>query len=98
MICSRIVHTYLYFAVQLTFQLLYVHSLSLSLTHAHTSLSCHSEKANFALTLTDKNGLLVAQASLYDYPNVEAVDQTAWEKWILENFDLSGTVVSCGNP
>ncbi len=87
---------YLYFAVQLTLHLLYVHSLCLSRTHTHShaSLSCHSEKASFALTLTDKNGLLVAQASLYDYPNVEAVDQTAWEKWITENFDLSGAVVS----
>ena len=89
---------YLYFAVQLTLHLLYVHSLCLSLslshTHTHASLSCHSEKASFALTLTDKNGLLVAQASLYDYPNVETVDQTAWEKWITENFDLSGAVVS----
>ena len=59
---------------------------------------CGSEKANFALTLTDKNGLLVAQASLYDYPNVEGVDQAAWEKWLPEMFDLPGAVVSLHVP
>ena len=64
-------------------------------TTSHASLSSSvSEKANFALTLTDRNGLLVAQASLYDYPNVEGVDQTAWEKWVPEKFNLAGAVVS----
>lgn len=64
------------------------------LVTTHTLPPCGSEKANFALTLTDKNGLLVAQASLYDYPNVVGVDQAAWEKWVPEKFNLPGAVVS----
>jgi thioredoxin reductase len=48
------------------------------------------EKSNFSLTLTEKNNIIVGQASFCNYPNVGEVDSSSWEKWISDHFNLPG--------
>ena len=47
-----------------------------------------SEKAVLAVTLSNDKDEILGHAAFFDYPNVEGVDQAAWEKWLNETYDL----------
>ena len=49
-------------------------------------LNFFSEKANFALTITDQKNSIVGFAAFYDYPNI-SVDITNWPKWLNQNYE-----------
>jgi len=51
------------------------------------SMTCFSERALLAVTLTNEVDEILAHAAFHDYPNVASVDPAGWVEWLHVYFD-----------